>query len=88
LTFSFNNCSLKSFLHSTAILKSDSNNPLPHNLDASGSSNPQPVTLEASGSSNPRSPILDEVARLENERLSGLKLLKYKETHAEEEEDD
>jgi hypothetical protein len=34
---SFNNSSLKSFLHSCAILKSDPRNPLPINLKASGS---------------------------------------------------
>jgi len=89
-SFSFNNSFIKSLLHSSAILKSDSNKPLPQNLDASGSSNSQPITLETSGSSNPRSPILEAVARyeeLENERLSGLKLIKYKETPADEEED-
>jgi len=69
---SFNNNYLRSFLHSTAILKS---NPL----------NPQPVTLEATGPSNPRSPILEAVERLERERLSSLQFMKYQAKPAEEE---
>ena len=74
--FSFNN-SLKYFIHSTAILKSNSNNPLPQILESAESSNRQPFTIEAS-STNIRSPILEEVARLENERLSQLKVVNNK----------
>jgi hypothetical protein len=49
---------------------------------------PHTITLEAYGSSNPRSPILEAVERLDNERLSKLKLQKYKETPTDDEEDD
>jgi len=84
---SFNNY-LRSFLHSSAILKSDPLNPLPVSSDDSGPSNPLPVTLDESGPSNPRSPILEAVARLERERLSSLQLEKYQKKPAEELESD
>jgi hypothetical protein len=62
--FSFKSNSLKNFIHSCAILNSDSRNP-------------QPILLEASGSSNPRSPFLEALERLENESLSDLQLIRY-----------
>jgi len=71
---SLNNNYLKSFLHSSAILKSDSRNA-------------HPVTLEATGLSNPRSPFLEAVERLENERLTSLQLIKYQAKPAEEAKD-
>jgi hypothetical protein len=80
----FNNSCLKSFLHSTAIIKSDSNKPLPQDLEAAGSSKPRPFTSEASGRSKPRSAKLEAVKRLEYERPSDLNLIKYTETQADE----
>jgi hypothetical protein len=92
----FNNINFKSFIHSSSILNSDSSNPQPNLADPSSnpqpnladpSSNPQPNFADPSSNNNPRSPILEAVERLENERLSNLKLIKYQETPAEDEED-
>jgi hypothetical protein len=85
---SFNKSTLKSFLHTSAILNSDPRNHQPNNLEASSSNNPssQPINLEASSSNDPRSPIFVEVERLDNERLSNLQLTRYQGTPTTEEE--
>jgi hypothetical protein len=81
----FNNIKLKSFIHGSSILKSDNRNPQPNIADPS--SNPQPIFADPSSNNNTSSPILESVERLENERLSNLKLIKYQETPAEDEVD-
>jgi hypothetical protein len=80
----FNNIKFKSFIHSSSILNSDSGNPQPNINDTS--SNPQPIFADTSSNNHPNSHILDAVERLENERLSNLKLIKYQETPAEDDE--
>ena len=60
---SFNNGSFNYFIHSSAILNSDPRNPVP-------------INLEATESQNSRSPILEALERLENERVSDLQLIK------------
>ncbi len=89
-TFYNNNNSLKTFLHSSAILNSDPKNPQPNNLENldSGTNISQPVTFEGYNSSNTRSPILVEVERLENERLSRLQLVRQQQTPQDAEEED
>ena len=63
LTLSFNNSSFNYFIHSSAILKYEPKYPIPLNL-------------EATDSINPRSPFLEALERLENERVSDLQLIK------------
>src|ERR1700677_1288214 len=81
----FNNIKFKSFIHTSAILNSDNRNPQPNFADPS--SNPQPNFADPSSNNNHSSPILEAVERLENERLSNLKLIKYKETPTDDEDD-
>jgi hypothetical protein len=85
----FNNINFKSFIHSSSILKSDRPNPNPQldRLLSYEDSTPQTTFSDPSSSTNVRSPILEAVARLERERLSNLKLIKYQGTPTEEEED-
>ena len=85
----FNNIKFKSFIHSSSILKSDRPNPNPQldRLLSYEDSTPQTTFSDPSSSTNVRSPILEAVARLERERLSNLKLIKYQGTPTEEEED-
>lgn len=86
---SFNNSYFKYFIHSTAILMATPQKPLETQpqisnlIDSSGpalSPNPE---LEASIARGERAE-LDAIERLENERLSQLQLIKYKETPVEE----
>jgi len=81
----FNSIEFKSFIHNSSILKSDSSNSQPNFDDHS--SNSQPNFADPSLNNNTRSPISEEIERLENERLSNLKLIKYQETPADDEED-
>ena len=87
---SINNSSLKSYLHSSAILKSDQLNLLPEpvNIEPSSSSEVMsPVNLDASSSSINSPSVLEAVSRLRNERLASLQLIKYQEKPEEAEEE-
>jgi hypothetical protein len=92
----FNNINFKSFIHSSSILNSDSPDPLPDLTDPSSnpqlnladpSSNSQPDFADPSSDNHTISPILEAVERLERERLDNLRLVKYQETPADDEED-
>ena len=81
----FNNIKFKTFIHSSSILKSDI---LPQeNLDRVDNINPQTIFADPTTMTQSNSPIIGEVARLENERLSNLKLVKYKSAPEKEEDD-
>jgi hypothetical protein len=81
---SFNNSTIKKCFNSSALLRSDLENPIP---TISG------TTEELTEPRNERSPDLEALIRqaaqnLENERVSRLKLIKYQEGPVEEEEKD